>query len=228
MPEIIIYQYEISPFSDKVRRVLKLKGLQYSAEEVLVSKAKKWKNVSPTLKFPALRYDGKIIVDSSDIISHLDEKHPEPRLTPQSPKQRAWAHILEDWADESLYFYDLAIRSKTNNVGLLVDDLIQHESRLNQKILNYAIPAGARKIAHVQGLGRKDNKTLDSEIRSHFAAIETLLEDSEYLCGSEISIADIAIVSMLHVLIRAEEPAVALQEFNRLSQWKAKIDAMTL
>lgn len=228
MPDIIIYQYEISPFADKVRRVLKLKGLDYQVEEVLVSSAKKWKHISPTLKFPALKYDEKVIVDSTEIISFLDKQHPSPALIPSDIKSQALAHILEDWADESLYFYDLAIRSKDNNVGLLVDDLIRYEKGLTKKLFTYAIPKGAKKIAHVQGLGRKDNATLSQEIRNHFSAINTLLLDSDYLCGPEISIADIAIASMIYVLIRAEEPAAMLPEFESVVKWREKIDQSTL
>lgn len=228
MPQITIYQYEISPFSDKVRRVLKLKGLDYDVDEVLISKAKKWKSVSPTLKFPALRYDNKVIVDSTNIISFLDEQHPSPRLIPQDAKSRALTHILEDWADESLYFYDLAIRSKQNNVALLIDDLIRYEKGLTKKIFEYIIPKAANKIAHVQGLGRKDNDTLSQEIRNHFSAINTLLSDSEYLCGPEISIADIAVASMIYVLVRAEEPAAMLPEFGHILAWRKRVDAMTL
>ena len=228
MPEIIIYQYEISPFSDKVRRALKLKGLEYKIGEVLPTKAKKWKHISPTGKFPAMQYDDNIIVDSTDIINYLEEKHPDPALIPSDPKNRAWAHILEDWSDESLYFYDLAIRSKENNSKLLADDISRHESDLNKKILGLLIPKAISKNAHVQGLGRKDSTTLDQEIRKHFSALETLLTDQEFLCGPEISSADLAVVSMLHVLIRAEEPAAALPNYSRLQEWKAKVDELTL
>lgn len=228
MPNITIYQYEISPYADKVRRVLKLKDLPYDTAEVLPSKAKKFRDVSPTLKFPAMHYDDQIIVDSTDIIKFLDEQHPEPKLIPEDKRDRALAHILEDWADESLYFFDLAIRAKPNNSALLAEDIARHETGLTHKLMMKLLPKGAQKIATTQGLGRKDSQTLSNEIREHFASLNVLLEGSDWLCGERISSADIAICSMIHVLIRAEEPAGFLPDFPRLKGLKARVDEITL
>lgn len=227
MPEICLYQYEISPFADKVRRVLTLKGLDYSVDEVLISKIKKYKSVSPTSKFPAMKYDGHMIVDSTDIIRFIEEKHSTPSLIPEGPKDRALAHILEDWADESLYFYDLAIRGKEHNVDLLTKDIAKYETGFSKKLIMMMVPKATNKIAHVQGLGRKETSVIDAEIQHHFSALEDMLEPGGWLCGTNISIADIAIASMIHVLIRAMEPAQALPNYPKLRDWKSRIDDAT-
>ena len=96
MPNVKLYQYEISPFSDKVRRVLKLKGIDYSIVEVLPSKASKLKHISASGKFPAMQWDDTLIVDSTDIIAFVEQQVPEPALIPTDLKARALAHILED------------------------------------------------------------------------------------------------------------------------------------
>lgn len=228
MGEVALYQYEISPFADKVRRALKLKCIEYSVREVRPSKASKFKDISPTGKFPALSWDDHLIVDSTEIIRFLEEQVPEPSLFPAEAKDRALAHILEDWADESLYFYDLAIRSKPHNVGLLVEDINRYETGLAAAIMNRLIPGASRKIGKVQGLGRKADTELARDIERHFSALEDLLDGSEWLVGDSVSIADLAVVSMIHVLIRAQEPAASLPEFTKLSAWKAKLDQMTL
>ncbi|MEM8936597.1 MAG: glutathione S-transferase family protein [Pseudomonadota bacterium] len=227
MPRIILYQYEISPFADKVRRTLHIKNLAYETREVLPSEANKWKKVSPTGKFPAMDYDETRIVDSTNIIRYLDEKHPAPQLIPSSPRDLALAHILEDWADESLYYYDLAIRSKANNVDRLVEDVAGHETGLKKVLISKVLPGAAGKIANGQGLGRKTSDDLAFEIEKHFAAIDALLNGQEWLCGNSISIADIAIASMVYVLIRAEEPAAMLPQFQALSAWRDKVDEAT-
>jgi glutathione S-transferase len=227
MSKITLYQYEISPYADKVRRVLKLKNLDYQVVEVLASKAKKYKHISPTLKFPALRYGEETVVDSTDILTFLDEKHPEPKIIPDSAHDQAIAHIIEDWADESLYFYDLAIRAKPQNVNLLKDDILKYETGFSRKLMDWVLPKAANKIANTQGLGRKDTQTLRIEIQNHFEALETILRESDWLCGTALSTADISIVSMLHVLIRAKEPAELLPNYPRLADLKSRIDALT-
>ena len=228
MPIVTLYQYDISPFSDKVRRVLKLKGIDYSIEEVLPSKASKLKHISPSGKFPAMQWDDLRIVDSTDIIAMLESEVPTPALIPTDAKARALAHILEDWADESLYFYDIAIRSKEHNVALLAEDICRHDTGLMSGIIKKALPGAMRKNANVQGLGRKPAEVLARDIEAHFAALEELLDGSDWLVGDSLTIADIAVGSMLHVLIRAKEPADSLPKFARLSAWKERLDQLTL
>jgi glutathione S-transferase len=82
--KIVLYQYDISPFCDKVRRAMRLKGLAWDTVEVPILPGK-YKHISPTGKFPALDYGGTIVVDSSDIIAFLDGVAAPP-LLPADPQ----------------------------------------------------------------------------------------------------------------------------------------------
>ncbi|MEL7030412.1 MAG: glutathione S-transferase family protein [Pseudomonadota bacterium] len=228
MTKVILHQYEISPYADKVRRVLHLKQVDYETSEVLITKQGAARKISPTGKFPAMEWDGETIVDSTDIIRFLNEKVPNPPLIPADPKQKALAHIIEDWADESLYFYDLAIRCKPNNSKLLADDIAKYESPMIRWLIKRVIPGAAKKIGTVQGLARKDAAVLDREITAHFDALEVMLSDQDWLVGEALSIADIAVASMIFVLNRAEEPAASLKRMPKLEAWRARVDGLTL
>ncbi|WP_426164861.1 glutathione S-transferase family protein [Sandarakinorhabdus sp. DWP1-3-1] len=85
---VTLYQFRISPFCDKVRRALKLKGIGWTVVEIPVVPPGKFKHVSPTNKFPAVDFGDRIIVDSTDIIAHLDAIAPEPRLIPGRAVER--------------------------------------------------------------------------------------------------------------------------------------------
>ena len=57
-----------------------------------------------------LLIDGQTVPDSTDIISELERRFPEPSLEPVDPGARAAVKVLEDWADEVLYFYSVYLR----------------------------------------------------------------------------------------------------------------------
>ena len=92
-----------------------LKGMPWDTVEVSLIPSAKFKAISPTGKFPAVDFGGEIIVDSSNILDHLERLVPVPPLLPANPRDRADALILEDWADESLYFFDMTMRNWPQN-----------------------------------------------------------------------------------------------------------------
>lgn len=228
MTDVVLYQFEISPFADKVRRALRLKSVDYSIVEIIPSNVSKSKKISPTGKFPALRWNDELIIDSTEIVRFLDRQVPDPPLLPTDPKARALAHILEDWADESLYFYDIAIRVKPQNVALFIEDLARYETGLSAALMKKVIPPAMRKIGNTQGLARKSTEDLALEIERQFEALEALLEGNAFLLGDTITAADLAIASMIQVLTRAQEPAASMPKFERLSAWKDRVDQITL
>jgi glutathione S-transferase len=225
----VLYQYRISPFCDKVRRAMRLKGIEWDIVEVPVVPPGKFKHISPTGKFPAVDFGGgKIVVDSTDIIRHLDEIAPEPRLIPIDPRDRADALILEDWADESLYFFDLTMRNWPQNRQWFVDDLLHIETGLKRRFLAAMVPGALRKVAVTQGLGRKTEAQVVAELTRHYDGLEAKLEGRQWLVGDTISIADLAVRSMLFVLDRTIEAKALREARPALTAWSARVDAASL
>lgn len=225
MMNITLYQFEISPFADKVRRVLRLKGLDFDVVEVPISKPGKYKGVSPTGKFPALVHDGGTIVDSTDILRWLEAHAPHPPIGPDHPRDRALATILEDWADESLYFYDLTMRNWPQNRAWFLDDLLVHERGAGRKLLAALIPGALGKVARTQGLGRKSEATVTADLAMLYQALADLLGDAEWLAGPRLSSADIAVRVMVNVLERTNEGRALLEERPALARWAERVDA---
>lgn len=225
MTSITLYQYEISPYADKVRRALRLKGLAFEVVEVKVSKRNAFRHVSPTGKFPVLVHDGQPIVDSSDILRYLDATFPDPRLAPDHPRDAALATILEDWADESLYFYDLAMRPWPHNRQWFVDDLLAHETGAFRLLLGRMIPGAIGKVAATQGLGRKAPEVVTQDLAHLYDALEAWLEGADWLAGPRLSTADLSVRAMLNVLDRTREGAALRAGRSRLDAWCRRVDA---
>ena len=61
-------------------------------------------------KLPVLDWDGKRVADTTAIAELLNERQPQPPLYPAGPQDAAMARMFEDWADESLYYYELFFR----------------------------------------------------------------------------------------------------------------------
>ena len=84
---IVLHQFEISPFCDKVRRILHVKRIPYEVREVPPSRAlTDVRRVNRIGKLPAIEDEGRVIADSTDIAHHLEQRFPDPPLLPKHPQ----------------------------------------------------------------------------------------------------------------------------------------------
>jgi glutathione S-transferase len=88
------------PFSTNVERValaLAHKGLEVEWEDVDPANRSAVERVSGQSLVPVLVDDGRVIVDSTVIIRHLEELQPEPPLFPRDEARRAELDVFLDW-----------------------------------------------------------------------------------------------------------------------------------
>jgi glutathione S-transferase len=226
---VIVHQYRVSPFAAKVRRACYYKGISFETRNLSTADMGAIKKMSSSGKTPVLEHKGQFIIDSTDIIRYLDQAYDGRRLIPEDPLARAQAHIFEDWADESLYFYDLTMRSWPNNARLLGEDLVMDEKKTwRKKLLRPLMPKLIAKQAAPQGIARKSREVVCREAALQFDAIEAITGQQDYLVGKELSVADIAVVSMCTVLERAEEARDLMEARPALMAWRERIDSATL
>ena len=223
----VLHQYPISPFAAKVRRVFHHQGRAFRTRNYRLTELRAVRRISPSGKLPALETDGRLIVDSTEIVHHLDRPGTDS-LFPEDPHLRAMVHVLEDWADASLYFYDLTMRTWPHNVPLLADDLTIEDRGWARAFFHRIIPGAIRRQATAQGLGRKSPAEICREVERHFDALEAFLSAEDFLVGGRLTMADIAVVSMCTVLDRAREASEAMARRPRLSAWRARMDERTL
>ena len=104
--KIVLYGRAQTPFTEKVRRGLLLKRLDFELREPSgPEEVRRWSPETGLL--PVLSIDGERIADSTAILLRLDERFPRPPLLAPEPKIAAQQRQLEDWADESFLFYFL-------------------------------------------------------------------------------------------------------------------------
>lgn len=92
---MILHDFPLSSASFRVRIVLNLKGLAYEKRNYALrageQRAPGYLAVNPAGLVPALEVDGLHLGQSLAIIDYLDAIHPEPRMIPADPLERARA-----------------------------------------------------------------------------------------------------------------------------------------
>jgi glutathione S-transferase len=104
MSRIVLYGPAIAPYTEKVVRALGLKKLPFEHREP--RGPEDYKRWSPeTGLLPVIEIDGERIADSTRILYALDERFPDPPLLSSDPSVAARQRALEDWVDESFFWY---------------------------------------------------------------------------------------------------------------------------
>lgn len=227
---LTLYQFEISPFCDKIRRVLNVKNVPYAIEEVPPTKTLSVvRKLNPAGKLPFLVADGTVVADSTDIAYWLEEKYPEPRLVPEDPRERGLCHVLEDWADESLYFYEMRLRfTLPHNARRFIPELVKHERSLVQKLAPLAMPIVLRRTVAAQGVGKKPLEVVLRDVERHLDAIAGLLAaGNDWLLGDRITLADISVFAQLFCIRASDEGGRMVAARPAVAAWMARVAGTT-
>ncbi len=225
---IQLYQFSTSPFAEKVRRVLHYKGLSYSIHEVDRRKAREggYSDVSPTGKFPTIQDGDAIIWDSTDIIFYLERQYSENPLVPTDPRAAAEAHAIEEWADESLYFYEMTMRlTWEHNLDAALDEFAETMPNVPKEQLRPLILQSAAELTSTQGVGRKPRDQVVADVERHFEHLEGLLTGRDWLVDQRISYADLAVVSQVNAMLYAVEARSALENKRHIQPWIDRVNS---
>lgn len=226
----VLYQYEISPFCDKVRRVLNVKGVDYRVEEITMQDtiAGRLKKLSPAAKVPVLEIDGERIADSTDICRFLEARYPDPRLIPADPREQALVHFLEDWADESLYFYEMHLRLVLpHNAKRWVPEIARRDNAVLRRIAPAILPSVMARTTAAQGTGRKPPEVIRRDLDRHFHMLNQWLAGRQWLVGDALTLADIAVFAQLYCLAGSVEGEDLLRGYENVRGWMGRVEAAT-
>lgn len=220
MPEVVLHQWEISPFCRKIRMILSHKGIAYRTVEYNGLRASGAGRLSDVGKLPVLDYDGERTQDSSAIAEFLERKHPTPALLPADPEGRALALILEDWADESLYFFELYLRFRIPEVRpRAIELLCAGRPSWERAIFGLVATRLNERKLDAQGTGKLSRPQAEAAFLSHVDHVDALLGKTGWLVGSACTIADIAVGAQLAEIRRTSHLAPRMEERPRVVKW---------
>ena len=100
----ILYQFPQSHYCEKARWALDYKQIPHTCQTVLPGLhflKTRWMGLAST--FPIVRHNGRLIQDSSTIITYLDDQYPDrPQLTPADPTLKHEALEWEAYLDTAI------------------------------------------------------------------------------------------------------------------------------
>ncbi|WP_335951064.1 glutathione S-transferase family protein [Acinetobacter beijerinckii] len=223
---VTLHQWEISPFCQKVARMLKFKGIEFETINYNGVLGAKVPMLSKVGKVPVLDINGQRIQDSTRIARYLDETYPDlPRLYPLDPIQKAYAELWEDWADELLYFYEIHFRvsdadALDHAVAISAQGRPKHEVILMKPLLKSALSFQLK----MQGTGRMAKADIEAEFIRHLERIELMLSATGWLVGEQKTVADIAVASQLLEIVRTSKMwGAKINSYSNIAAWIKQI-----
>ena len=185
---IILYGPARAPFTEKCRRALILKDLEFELREP--SGPEDYARWSPeTGLLPVIRIDGELVSDSTNILLKLDELYPEPRLLSADPTVAGQQRILEDWADESfLWYFQQWLRMSQDGRGNTPQ---RARSSLLRRLLAWMRAGGTWERPETAILRGVDDRLGD---------LVNLLGTRRFFYADRVSMADLAVYGMLYTV----------------------------
>ncbi|HUP92952.1 MAG TPA: glutathione S-transferase family protein [Solimonas sp.] len=225
MPKVVLHQWEMSPFCNKARRCLKHKGVAYTVVDYNGLLARKAGGLSQAGKLPVLEWDGERIQDSAAIARFLDTKIPEHPLYPDEPQALAAARLWEDWAGQSLYFYEIYFRMLDPVPRERALDLIAAgRPKWERFVLSEVFKRRYPKKLKAQGLAAYPRAEVERRFFENLGNIEALLDGRNYLAGLVLSIGDISVAAQLDELLRTcDELRPKILALPRLKAWLERV-----
>ena len=220
---IKLYDFSGSPFCVKIRAILDYKALDYERLPIVSTRFLELRRRNPTGKVPAIEIDGTFIADSTDIAHALDQRCPTPPLFPGEAKLRAFNHVLEDWADEALYFLGLHHRWQDEDGRREASTVFPAPVA---GIVSAAVGRAARQHLHAQGVGRKSAEQVATDLDRALESIAALVDTTPYLLGDAPYLCDFSVMGQLVYLVRTPAGEKSIARFAPVMRYLDRMKAL--
>jgi len=221
-----LYDLLDSPFCLKARICLSLKQVPYQRIGLTLGRRSELKRLSPLAKVPVLLANGETVADSSRIALFLEQKAPKPALIPRTVEERAWAHLIEEWADESLSFV-VGFFKWLNPANR--ERAYELTAELAGKLPRGAIlPLVRRQIVRryaASGFVAGSLPHFEERMGENLVHLRDMLGDKPFLLGKYATLADIAVFAQLEWMSRYQEKRL-LDAVPEVRTWMERLSGL--
>ncbi|MFL6959467.1 glutathione S-transferase family protein [Nocardiopsis yanglingensis] len=214
MANIILHQFDASPFAEKLRLIFGLKGLAWQAvdAEMIVPKPKLTALTGGYRKTPVMQIGADIYCDSRLIAVELESRYPTPTLFPGA--NRGLSLALSAWSDR-----DFHVASSGSAIGfnkhLFPADLMRDRKAYFGDFMN--VDTLDADIPH-----------LTTQLRAHADLVEQQLSDGrQFWLGDEPGLADFhAYVEIWTARAHLPYSGGLFESFTHMAQWEKRVAAI--
>jgi glutathione S-transferase len=210
MEEIILHHYDVSPFSEKIRKILAHKGLAWRGVEqpIIAPKPKLTPLTGGYRKIPVLQIGADVYCDTALIVHVLEERKPEPSCFDGG----VGAHeMIAHWADHWLFLAAVP-PAIVRVIDTLPTDFIKDRAAMSP------------------GFNSENILASIPDCRSRLAAaidwLDGQLRDRDFLLGASFGVADAACFHSMWFLRNEPEIFSWIASRPALRRWFERIDAM--
>lgn len=220
-----LYHAGVSNCSMRVRLALEEKGLPWTSHHVNILAKEhitpEYFGINPSGLVPTLVHDGRVIIESDDIIEYLDVTFPEPSLRPPEGPDR---EFMETWMRRATAIHLKAVKTHIYEKrirGHMSQTAEQNEKyeklQTNESLLEF------HRKSNSDSFTQQELDEAKAVLDECFADLEKTLATRDWLAGDSFSLADIAWVPLYFTM-----DVLAGYSFEGLSNvaaWAKRIEA---
>lgn len=218
-----LYHFGLSTCSKQVRLALVEKGLPYVSRYVELQHHEHLSDgylaLNPWGVVPTLVHDGRPIVNSAAINEYLEDAFPDPPLRPSDPGARSRMRLWT-WAADMVHpalqnaTYDGVLKRKMTDLGTAEIVLL---------LQRMPAPERRERMRRIVGGGfdRSEIEHAFDRLGFVIGRAEEDLADGPWLAGSTYSLADIAMLAIVHRVM--ELRAEMLDRYSRVNGWNDRM-----
>ena len=193
----------------KVQLVLALKGIEYTRAPVspMNLRSEWYLGINPRGLVPALVHDGEVIIESNDILAHLEARFPtEPKLTSTEPAEaESVAEYLRIQDGYHMHIRTLTFKHKFPKwalVQMAAGKVSQMDKEDTELVLDVAGAGGQGRadqrafyeaVVANQGFPESQVAASVAHFREALASFDADYRQRKYLVGEALTMADVAI-----------------------------------
>lgn len=216
MNELILHHYPQSPFAEKARLMLGLKGLSWHS--VLIPPVMPKPDVIALTggyrRTPVLQIGADIYCDTALIARRLEREKAVPALFPEG--MEAVAAALAQYADQVLFQHAVALNFQPHALAARFEEL-------PEQVMQGFI-ADRKALFSGGAAARTDAQVALAEWPVLMSRLETQLErNGEFLLGDEPSIVDLAWYHPLWFVAANAAISTLLEDYPTIRAWMARI-----
>jgi len=216
MTDLILHHYASSPFSEKVRLILGMKGIQWKSVTVptMLPKPDVIALTGGYRRTPFMQIGADIYCDTALMCRVIDKLCPTPPLYPA--EAGGAQHMVAHWADTTLFWSAIPYTMQPAGSAHVFAGLPPE-----------AVKAfAADRAAMTASMRRSTPGDATANVKTQLGWLEQQLADGRpFVCGQAVSIADFAIAQSIWYIERVPPVNSVLAPFTQTMQWFARMQA---